>query len=206
MNSNTLYSWLAPIYDTILSLNGYRRAVDFAIASLPFETSQAFTALDAGCGTGLYTCAILKRFPNARVIAFDLNSDMADRLKANLVSYGFETRATVFTADILGDVPIHASPFDIIVTGGVLEYVPIERAVRHIGKHLAKDGYFLNSPVRHNFLGIVIGIFAGFKPYKRHQSIEAFTGQGFELVRKIAIPLRFAPICFIKEVHLFRKL
>ena len=43
---------------------------------LPKELkNQKINVLDAGCGTGHFTCSIAKQFPNANVIGIDLSSE-----------------------------------------------------------------------------------------------------------------------------------
>lgn len=82
MKSQKLYSILAKVYDLIiLKFLGYKVVADYFIQQLPFTENEQIEVLDAGCGTGLYTFAILKRFPNAKVVAFDSNTEMLEEIK-----------------------------------------------------------------------------------------------------------------------------
>jgi trans-aconitate 2-methyltransferase len=62
--------------------------------------------LDAGCGTGRVTAALLQRLPSGRVIAVDGSQAMVDQARARLGD-----RADVFAADLLDlqlDEPVDA--------------------------------------------------------------------------------------------------
>ncbi|MFN8062376.1 MAG: class I SAM-dependent methyltransferase [Vicinamibacterales bacterium] len=60
------------------------KMMDAALAMLPFEPTQAFTALDLGIGTGLFTDRLLRAFPHASVIAIDLAPSMIALAKERL--------------------------------------------------------------------------------------------------------------------------
>src|SRR3989344_6200600 len=79
-DSNFFYSKIARFFDLVQILSGYKLAVRYFIGMIPFETKQSIKVLDAGCGTGLFTFALLRRFPNASIKAFDLNNDMIQRM------------------------------------------------------------------------------------------------------------------------------
>ena len=66
MNSQQRYSLSAKFYDSlILKFFGYEIAADYFVKQLSFNIDKNLEILDAGAGTGLYSFAILKRFPNA---------------------------------------------------------------------------------------------------------------------------------------------
>lgn len=205
MSNKDLYSNIASLYDIGLWLNGYKGAANHIASKLPFHATDSFKVLDAGCGTGLYSIAILKKFPKSQVVAFDLNEKMVEKMKKNLERYGLEKRATVFVGDVLKNISNEERDFDLIVTGGVLEYVDIRRAVKNLTRYIQKDGYFLNSPVRDNWLVNVLAILFRFKPHTAQENIITFTQNGFELQKTIKIPFRYFPICFVKTAHLFKK-
>ncbi len=204
MNAKNIYSNIADWYDIGLWLNGYKGAVNYITTYLPFRADDSFKVLDAGCGTGLYSIAILEKFPKSQVVAFDLNNRMVEKMKKNLAKYGLEKRATVFVGDVLKNISSEERDFDLIVAGGVLEYVEIQGAVKNLARSARTGGYFLNSPVKDNLPGRVIGKWMGFKPYSTEENILAFARNGFELQKTIKIPSRFFPICLVKTIHLFK--
>lgn len=205
MNSQTLYSKISCLYDLGLWLNGYKRATGFIVRNLPFEANDKIKVLDAGCGSGLYSIAILKNFPNARIIAFDLNQAMTEKMKANIARLGYENRADIFVGNVLENISSERD-FDLVITGGVLEYVAIEKAVQNLARYVGNSGYFLNSPVQDNWLGRLLAKFFGFTPHSSQENISAFERNGLKLYESVKIPWRFFPINLVKEAYIFKKL
>ena len=203
MKGQGLYSKIAIFYDIILWLNGYRRAVDFIAQRLPFNVNDELRVLDAGAGTGLYSMAMLKRFPKAYVVAFDLNLNMVKRMEDNFDKNGFKDRTSVYMGDITKDVD--GKDFDLIITGGVLEYVSVFETVKHLKGYLKKGGYFLNSPVSNNVLGKIIGLFAGFIPLPKEEIISYFKKNNFILTKNIKLSWYYFPISLVKSAQIFRK-
>src|SRR5436309_1238179 len=101
MKGNDKYSFLASLYDLIfLKILGYEKAANFYVTQLLFDKNASIKVLDAGCGTGLYTTTILKKFPNAEVSAFDLNLIMLKQLQIKLKRKWKYRTVKTFVADI----------------------------------------------------------------------------------------------------------
>src|SRR3989344_5786071 len=176
-------------YDLTLKLSGYQSSVGQFIKNIPIPVGRAIEVLDAGCGTGLYTMAVLKRYPKARVTAFDLNPKFVAALKRKVAKKRWGGRATMFAADLTGPLPeIAGHKFDLIITSGVLEHVKLEKTAKRLSDYLTPEGYFLNSPVRDIPLGRGVTKFYNCKPYPRQRNIEAFTGIGFNLEKTVVLP------------------
>jgi hypothetical protein len=45
----------------------------------------------------------------------------------------------------------------------------------------------------------------GFKPYEESVNIKSFTDNGFIHLKKIALPIEYFPISWVKEGDLFKK-
>lgn len=195
----SLISRVANFYDFFLWLSGYEREVNYFIDQLPFDKEVTFTVLDTACGTGLYSLAILKKYPHARVIAFDINTELVERLHYKLKKEGLDYRARLFTGNVLGPLKeITDDKFDLVITAGILEHVPIETAVTYLSKFVVTGGYFLNSPAKYNLFGKLVDWIYGCWPYSRSKNIKVFTDNGF-ILRKLIVPHSF------KELHIFQK-
>ena len=73
--------------------------------------------LDAGCGTGLVTAALLERLPRGRVVALDGSTSMLERARGRL---GVE-RVRYLHHDLLEPIPIE--PVDVIVSTATFHWI-----------------------------------------------------------------------------------
>jgi len=206
MNSQVIYSVISFAYDLGLRVVNYKAAADYVVGQLPYKVNTSLSILDAGCGTGLYSLALLKRFPNARIVGFDINQEMLDSFRKILHRSGMEHRVTLCVGDILKEIPHGSARYDLIVTGGVLEFVDIYEAVKNLLPHLCRGGYFLNSPVKSTPLGRLVARLYGFKVYSAKVNADAFVLNGLTCIKTISLSSRFFPISLVKTAHFFRKM
>lgn len=200
-----IFGKLGFIYDICLSITGYKKSIHFFIDAFRKETkSDIKLFLDAGCGTGHYSIAILRKFPNTYGVAFDLQESMITRTKKNLQNEKMLNRVKLFTDDITGSMQKIKGPFDVIIASGILEYTPLESTVKKLSQLLMKGGYFLHAPVRNTLWGKIVGIIYRFRPYSQKQTISAFTENGFKLLRIVSLPS--FTISSFKEAHIFQKI
>ena len=199
MNSNGLYSSIAKSYDALLTLSGYRLAINHFLRQLPLEKNKVMRILDAGCGTGLYSLALLRHFPNASIAAFDLNEDMVKTFRSKLAKRKeLGARVNLFLGNVAEPLPKLNGGFDLAVTAGVLEYVDMKKAVNNLAGHIPAGSYFLNVSVKDNIFGKFVGRIYDLDPYSPEEKVAAFTGSGFSMVKVMQFPLE-------REAYLFRK-
>lgn len=206
MDSQRLYSRIGHItrlYDFVILVIGYKKSVEYFVSQLPFSEDDQIKILDAGCGTGLYSLALLQKYKNANVIAFDLNEKLVARFKEKVLKNKLDNRVHLFTADIRGSLQeIENKKFNLIVTAGVLEYVPLEETVRNLSRFLIPGGYFFNSPVRDTIWGRIICKLFACKPHG-DRNIQVFEENGFKLEKAIEVPKN--PSASFKDAHIFKK-
>ena len=98
-------------------------------------------ALEVGCGRGVGTEIILRRFGAAHVTAFDLDPDMVRQAQRRLSRYGRQ-RVGLSVGDVTAiDAPDGA--FDAVFDFGIIHRVPDwQAAVREVSRVLRPDGRF----------------------------------------------------------------
>lgn len=84
------------------------------------ELSGVETVLDAGCGTGRVTSALLERLPEGRVCALDGSAAMVDGARAVL---GEDPRVSFVHADLTEELPFDDATFDAVLSTSALHWV-----------------------------------------------------------------------------------
>ena len=106
--------------------------------------------LDAGCGTGLLTLALLRvlRQP-ARIAAVDLSRpSLKTAHRAVREEADIDHQQVGFAQANVLALPFPDDTFELVMTSGVLEYVPLREGMRELARVLAPGGYLLHLPVR----------------------------------------------------------
>lgn len=100
MNDGTGDGWLETDTHTFLDLARYavpgrERQIEAMLSLIP-ATEEPFDVLEVCCGEGLLSEAILERFPQAWVTAFDGSMSMLRRAKARCARFGVRFEAKRF--------------------------------------------------------------------------------------------------------------
>jgi trans-aconitate 2-methyltransferase len=158
-----------------------------------FDLTGAETVLEAGCGTGRDTEALLERLPDGHVIAVDGSARMLDRLRTRLD--GRLGRVTVVRADLTEPLPV-AEPADAAFSVATFHWIHdhdtlfanIARALRP-GARFAADCGGLGNVARvraavEDVLGRRTGVwhFAGIDDTRERLERAGFTDVSVDLV------------------------
>jgi trans-aconitate 2-methyltransferase len=84
------------------------------------EPRAGETVLDAGCGSGRVTQALLERFPGVDVLALDGSTSMLEQAAERLAPFG--ERVTLVHADLLERLPVEA--VDAVFSTATFHWVP----------------------------------------------------------------------------------
>src|SRR6188474_408034 len=111
------YDRIARLYDLTFKVNGYGRSLDQYFATHPLPVSRGAKILDAGCGTGLLTLAILRaiRFPVA-ITALDLSSTSLEAARKSLYYSPGRKRDVTFAQGNLLSLPFADDSLDLVIT------------------------------------------------------------------------------------------
>jgi ubiquinone/menaquinone biosynthesis C-methylase UbiE len=148
--AGSLYDRIARLYDLTFKFNGYGRSLEryFREHLVPLEDDARI--LDAGCGTGLLTLALLRMLPRpAHITAIDLSASSLQKARQ---AVGEELRdrphrVNFLQANLLS-LPFADETFDFIATSGALEYVPLGDGLGELARVLKPGGYLFHLPVR----------------------------------------------------------
>jgi tRNA1Val (adenine37-N6)-methyltransferase len=98
-------------------LRGYRFSLDALLLAdfvrMPFQARVA----DLGTGCGVIPLVLARQSPDASIVAFENNADMAVLASANVRDNGFDGRVEIIADDILNIRPrCPVSSFDVVVS------------------------------------------------------------------------------------------
>ncbi|MGB8508498.1 MAG: methyltransferase domain-containing protein [Pyrinomonadaceae bacterium] len=146
----SIYDRFTRLYDFMFRVNRYGHSVERYLRENPLPLPSGAHILDAGCGTGLLTLALLRVLKRpAQITAVDLSlSSLETARRAVLELKAADRHGISFVrADVL-ELPFPDDSFEFIVTSGVLEYVPLETGMGELARVLSPGGYLLHLPIK----------------------------------------------------------
>jgi len=190
--AGSYYDRIARYYDLTFKLNGYGRALDQYFETHPLPVSRGARILDAGCGTGLLTLAMLRaiRFPVA-ITALDLSSTSVAAARKSLYYSSGRKRDVTFTQGNLLCLPFADESLDLVVTAGALEYVNLEDGINELARVLAPGGHLLHLPIHPSAVGILLEILFRFKSHPP-KAVKDQTERHFRIVHQYRFPRKEA--------------
>jgi ubiquinone/menaquinone biosynthesis C-methylase UbiE len=201
-SAGSLYDRIAKLYNITFKFNGYGRSLELYLRDHPLPITAGARILDAGCGTGLLTLALLKVIDlPVHIAAVDLSAQSLATAKEAVAE---ETRREVgFTQANVLALPFADSSFDLIVTSGVLEYVSLKDGLGELARVLAPGGHLLHLPVRPSLASRFLEVLFRFKAHSP-QEVEAHTSRYFRIVKNYRFP-PLHPIGWTKTAVLAQK-
>ena len=111
--------FLLPLYDPLMSVLGFRHALDPLVAQAGLEPGHVI--LDIGCGTGTLAIFVKQRFPSIEIIGADPDPKALARAKAKAARAGVAVRFDRAFGDALG---YGDATFDRVFSSMMLHHVP----------------------------------------------------------------------------------
>ncbi len=186
--AGTFYDRIAGFYDWTFKLNGYGRSLDQYFRDHPVPVFPGAKILDAGCGTGLLTLALLRALDvPVNITAIDLSgSSIAKGKKAVAEGDRGKYKVNFIQGNVLS-LPFADASFDLIVTSGVLEYVPLADGFSELARVIAPGGHLLNLPIRPSFASMLLELMFRFKAHPPSEVAE-HTHRHFRVVNHYRFP------------------
>ena len=201
----TVYDRFTSLYDLMFRINGYARSLEHYLREKPLPLAAGAKILDAGCGTGLLTLALLRVLARpASITAVDLSmsSLQTARRAVSRAQPGARHRISFIQANVLA-LPFPDASFDFIATSGVLEYVPLREGFGELARVLAPGGYLLHLPVRPAPMSRLLELLFSFKTHPP-QEVAANTERYFRIIERYRFS-PFEPIGWTKIAVLAQK-
>jgi ubiquinone/menaquinone biosynthesis C-methylase UbiE len=188
--AGSYYNKIAAYYDLTFKLNGYGRSLNQYFDTHPLPISRGAKILDAGCGTGLLTLALMRaiHFP-VNITALDLSATSISAARKAVTDSPGRTRDVTFAEGNLLSLPFSDNSLDLVVTSGALEYVPLGEGMTELARVIAPGGHLLHIPCRRASLTTTfLEILFRFKAHPRDE-ILSHTNQHFRMVHEYRFPI-----------------
>ena len=186
--AGSYYDRIARLYDLTFKVNGYGRSLDQYFATHPLPVTRGAKILDAGCGTGLLTLALLRavRFP-VSITALDLSQTSVVAARKSLYYSPGRKRDVTFTQGNLLCLPFADESLDLVVTSGALEYVPLADGINELARVIVLGGHLLHLPVHPSLIGVFLEILFRFKSHPPRE-VKDKTERHFRIVHQYRFP------------------
>jgi ubiquinone/menaquinone biosynthesis C-methylase UbiE len=206
-NSKTqsFYDQIADVHNLLMQLNGYRASVSKYLQSLDLNLNANSRVLDAGSGTGIVTLGFLDAgFRPQQTVALDLSLNL---LKISGEQFEKEKNINAETvAAVQGNVlamPFANETFDLVLTCGVLEYVPLEDGLREMARVMKKGARLVLIPVKPSLVGAVLEILYKFKTHPL-DDVRRISARYFNILDDYEFPIT-EPMGWSKMIFLLEK-
>jgi ubiquinone/menaquinone biosynthesis C-methylase UbiE len=186
--AGSFYDRIERFYDLSFKLNGYGRSLDRYMEAHPLPVFENARILDAGCGTGTLTLALLRtlRVP-VKLTAIDLSASSMATARKYVNKNNPQQQEVRFAQGNVLALPFPDDAFDLVVTSGVLEYVPLEDGFTEMARVIAPGGYFLHLPMRPTAVTTLLEVLFRFKVHPPDELAET-TDRHFQVVSHYRFP------------------
>ena len=201
----SIYDRFTRLYDLMFRFNGYARSIENYLRENPLPLAAGARILDAGCGTGLLTLALLRVLKRpAEITAVDLSGRSLQTARRAVRKLGADPRHKIsFVRANALSLPFPEDSFDLVVTSGVLEYLPLADGLGEFARVLAPGGYLFFVPVRPSLPTRLLEVMFRFKAHPPTEVDDA-TRRYFRVIEHHRF-LPFEPIGWTKSLVVARK-
>lgn len=100
-----------------------QKMIDIALTVLPFSESESLTALDLGIGTGVFSEAFLRKYPNSNVVAIDGASAMIELARSRLGDLAQRVRWVVTEFQSIPSSVLEPNTYDVVISSYALHHL-----------------------------------------------------------------------------------
>lgn len=202
--TKVLYDRIADVQNLAMKLNGYRDSVAKFLRGLKLDIGPDSLVLDAGCGTGIVTLGFTDAGYRPRhIAALDLSHKS---LGVAREEFKQKRRFAKHTAVVQGNVlatPFADNTFDLLLSCGVLEYVPLEAGLAEAARVMKPGAKLVFIPVKPSIVGAVLEMLYNFKMHPL-ENVRKAAGKDFRILGNYDFPIT-EPISWSKTIFLLEK-
>lgn len=203
-NTGSFYDRIADVYDLSFKVNGYSRSLkNYLKKHMPPLPNHA-KVLDAGSGTGFLSSTLLKTVTHPlEITALDLSASSLKKAQDAIKKQMTRNDKVHFMVGNVLYLPFEDNTFDMVMTSGALEYVPLEEGLEEMARVLSPGGYLMLLPVHPSPASAMLEVMFKFKahPVKK---IREKTNTYFKVLNHYRFP-PIDPISWTKSVVLAQK-
>ncbi len=199
------YDRIADVHNLAMKINGYRDSVAKFLKLLDLKLDENSMVLDAGSGTGIVTLGFSDAgFKASKIIALDLsfNSLKVSRGQFRKDKKVNSENICAVQGNIL-KMPFDDASFDVVLTCGVLEYVPLDKGLEEIARILKPGGKCVLIPIKPSFIGAVLEILYNFKTHPV-ENVRKISSRFFNIIGNYEFP-SIEPISWSKMIFVLEK-
>ncbi len=203
--TQSFYDRIADVHNLALKINGYRQSVEKYLKSLDLAIDENSYVLDAGSGTGIVTLGFQSAgFRPRKTVALDLSFNSL-KVARDEFEKDKQTDAENI-APVQGNIlslPFADETFDLVLSCGVLEYVPLDDGLREMARVLKPRARLVFIPVKPSLVGSVLEFLYKFKAHPL-KNVRKISQQYFNIVGRHKFPIT-EPIGWSKTIFLLEK-
>jgi ubiquinone/menaquinone biosynthesis C-methylase UbiE len=202
--AGSFYDRIEGFYDFTFKLNGYGRSLDQYFEAHPLPVFPGASVLDAGCGTGTLTLALLRtlKIP-VKLTALDLSASSMATAKKYVEKNNPSEQSVRFAQGNVLALPFANEAFDLVLTSGVLEYVSLDEGLSELARVITPGGHMLHLPTRPTPVTTLLEMLFRFRAHPPRE-VEETTDRYFQVVSHYRFP-RFQAIGWSKSAVLAQK-
>lgn len=203
--TQNFYDRIADVHNLALKINGYRQSVEKYLKRLDLKVDEDSLVLDAGSGTGIVTLGFQSAgFRPKKTVALDLS---LNSLKIAREEFEKDKKTDAENvAPVQGNVlhlPFADETFDLILSCGVLEYVPLDEGLREMARVMKRGAQLVFIPVKPSLVGSVLEFLYKFKAHPL-KNVRKISKQYFNIIGNHKFPIT-EPIGWSKTIFLLEK-
>ena len=188
VEAGMFYDRVAGLYNLSFKFNGYARSLEQYLSAHPLPIAPGAKILDAGCGTGLLTLALLKVVDvPVQITAIDLSATSIATARRAVKEQAGRTQTIGFSQANILSLPFRDNTFDAIVTSGVLEYVSLNEGFGELARVLVPGGHLLHLPIRPSLASRFLELLFHFKTHPPRE-VEENTARYFRILSHHRFP------------------